>query len=86
MHSPFAILGLNEDATVEQVKGAWRGLARVHHPDAGGKVEEFERYRAAYAEALREAEHRPCPECGGTGKISHTIGFSTVTSPCPRCS
>lgn len=86
MSNPFAILGLSEDATVEQVKVAWRGLARVHHPDAGGKVEDFERYRAAFTEAVGEAERRPCPECHGTGKVPHTVGFSTIHVPCSRCS
>jgi hypothetical protein len=31
--NPFTVLGLPLDATPETIKGAWRGLARQHHPD-----------------------------------------------------
>lgn len=33
---PYAILGLNPSATHDDIKAAWRRLARIHHPDRKG--------------------------------------------------
>ena len=46
------VLGLGLNATEEQVKTAYRRLARRHHPDVGGDAEEFKRVHAAYEMAL----------------------------------
>ena len=32
----YVRLGVAEDASTEQIRGAYRGLARMHHPDRGG--------------------------------------------------
>lgn len=37
----FNELGLNDDANEEDVKKAYRELALIHHPDKGGKQEDF---------------------------------------------
>lgn len=37
----FTILGISEDADESQVKSAYKKLALTHHPDRGGKQEEF---------------------------------------------
>lgn len=37
----FNILGLNENATEDNVKISYRKLANIHHPDKGGKQEKF---------------------------------------------
>jgi DnaJ domain len=47
----FAVLGLGPDATIDQVKGRYRDLAKRHHPDRGGDAAEFRRIVAAYDEA-----------------------------------
>ena len=31
--SPFAILGVSEKATFDEIKSAYRKLAMIHHPD-----------------------------------------------------
>jgi curved DNA-binding protein CbpA len=60
---PYAVLGLHAEATPEQVRHAYRGLVRRHHPDTrgapttradacapvDGATEELERVLAAYA-------------------------------------
>jgi hypothetical protein len=38
--------------TVEQIKGAYRDLARQHHPDLGGDLETMKALNAAYHKAL----------------------------------
>jgi hypothetical protein len=42
------VLGVGPDATVEEIKQAYRRLARQHHPDAGGDAEQFHRIQQAY--------------------------------------
>ena len=41
-------LGVAADADADAIKTAYRRLARVHHPDAGGNAEQFNRVAAAY--------------------------------------
>jgi len=41
-------LGVAADADADAIKTAYRNLARVHHPDAGGDAEQFNRVAAAY--------------------------------------
>ena len=48
----WEVLGISPSADDETIRAAYRDLARKHHPDAGGDVEEFHRIRAAYDAAL----------------------------------
>lgn len=38
---PYSVLGVKRSATERQVRDAFRRLSKVHHPDAGGKTEQF---------------------------------------------
>ena len=49
----FRVLHLRETAPVELIEGAYRILARLNHPDAGGSTEVMQELNGAYA-ALRE--------------------------------
>ncbi len=52
----YRILGISRNATAEQVKQAYRALAKQHHPDLrqdGASVERFHAVQAAY-ETLRD--------------------------------
>lgn len=49
----WEVLGLHDRATLEQVRDAYRALARAHHPDAGGTHEEFVRIQSAYDVAMK---------------------------------
>jgi hypothetical protein len=48
----FVRLGVSRDATVDQIKSAFRQLARQMHPDAGGNAGDFARLREAYEQAI----------------------------------
>jgi hypothetical protein len=44
----YRVLGVTRDATAEDIKRAYRKLAREHHPDHGGDPEAFRQIRDAY--------------------------------------
>lgn len=51
----WEVLGVERDATSEEVMGAYRELARIHHPDAGGSHERMVEINAALSVAKGEA-------------------------------
>jgi molecular chaperone DnaJ len=53
----YDILGVPKSATADEVKKAFRRLARKHHPDAGGSEEKFKELNEAY-EVLSDPEKR----------------------------
>ena len=48
------VLGLNANATKQDVKRAYRSLSKKHHPDAGGKQENFVKINKAYKNAISQ--------------------------------
>lgn len=49
----WEVLGLpNAETNAVAINNAFRALARVHHPDAGGQVADFQRLQRAYEEGL----------------------------------
>lgn len=53
----YDILGVKRDASADDIKKAFRKLARKHHPDAGGSEEKFKEINEAY-EVLSDADKR----------------------------
>jgi DnaJ family protein A protein 2 len=53
----YGLLGLQRNASVDEVKKAYRKEALVKHPDRGGNKEEFQKMQAAY-EVLSDPEKR----------------------------
>jgi molecular chaperone DnaJ len=53
----YDILGVKKDASPDDIKKAFRRLARKHHPDAGGDEERFKEINQAY-EVLSDTEKR----------------------------
>lgn len=51
--TPFAELGLDDDASAEAVREARRRLAKDHHPDRGGDADRMRSINVAAAKALR---------------------------------
>lgn len=47
------VLGVSPQATEDDVRAAYRQLAKVHHPDAGGTHENFVAVQQAYERALQ---------------------------------
>ena len=86
MSKAFATLGLPDTATPDEVKAKWRELCMIHHPDRGGNAVEFNTIRKAYKVAMEEAsEPKPCGSCKGSGKVTQTMGWSSIELPCQAC-
>lgn len=48
MRDPYQILGVAKTATADEIKSAYRKLAKKHHPDLGGDQEKFKELNEAY--------------------------------------
>ena len=46
--NPYDILGIQPNASNEEIKKAYRKLSLKHHPDRGGDEEKFKELSAAY--------------------------------------
>ena len=53
----YDVLGVKKDASADDIKKAFRKLARKHHPDVGGSEEKFKEINEAY-EVLSDKEKR----------------------------
>jgi DnaJ-class molecular chaperone len=53
----YDVLGLTKDATTDDIKKAYRKLAREHHPDKRGDPEKFRKVQEAY-EVLSDPQKR----------------------------
>ena len=53
----YSTLGVAVSATPEEIKSAYRKLAKQHHPDLGGDVTKFQQISEAY-ETLADADKR----------------------------
>lgn len=60
-------LGLSKDAGPDEIKKAYRSLARTHHPDKGGDAEKFKKVQEAY-ETLSDPEKRQNYDQFGTAE------------------
>lgn len=52
---PFVVLGVAPDSSAQEIRYAWRQLAKKYHPDAGGDAQQMVRLNDALAQALETA-------------------------------
>lgn len=57
MNDYYQILGVSENASEQELKSAFRRLAKQHHPDTGGDPESFKKLNEAYT-VLSNPEQR----------------------------
>ena len=65
----YKVLGVSRNATDEEIKKAYRKLARTNHPDAGGDEEKFKEINEAY-EVLSDKKKRDLYDQYGTANAN----------------
>ena len=70
MTDHYKTLGIERDATSEQIRKAYRKLAQTMHPDKNGGVDEFQRLQEAYA-ILGDPDKRRAYDAGETVTGQH---------------
>jgi len=58
MIDPYKVLGLEKNATIEEINAAYKKAARWAHPDGGGSAEEFDEIRQAHLILLDPKKRR----------------------------
>lgn len=66
----YKTLGVPRTATADEIKKAFRKLARTHHPDAGGDEAKFKELNEAY-EVLSDDKKRKLYDQYGTANENH---------------
>lgn len=80
MQNPYQTLGINKDATADEIKRAYRKLASQHHPDRGGDTQRFQEIQVAY-DTLSDAQRRAMydnPGFGGGFRADAPFDFQTI--------
>lgn len=57
MINPYETLNLPKDCNIEQIKKAYKNMAKIHHPDTGGESEQFALIKLAY-DTLKDKKKR----------------------------
>jgi len=57
MTNPYDVLGVASSSSDEEIKTAYRKLAKKHHPDAGGDQKRFAEISSAY-DSIKDADAR----------------------------
>ena len=68
MENLYSILGVSKEATEQEIKKAYRKLAKQHHPDRGGDENKFKEISFAY-EVLSDSERRTKYDQTGNTKV-----------------
>jgi DnaJ-class molecular chaperone len=80
MQNLYQTLGVNRDATPDEIKRAYRKLASQHHPDRGGDTQKFQEIQVAY-DTLGDAQKRAAydnPGFGGGFRADAPFDFQTI--------
>ena len=84
-YDPHLVLGLEQDATAEAVRTAFRSLARQHHPDRGGDVAHFQRIQAAHDALVGVGSDAGCVLPFGCAQCPSRGGNSASRKDVVRC-
>lgn len=54
----YEILGIDKSASSDDIKAAFKKLAKIHHPDIGGDIEKFKQINEAYSVLIDPSSRR----------------------------
>ena len=63
----YKILGVDKNASQQDIKKAFRNSAKKHHPDKGGDPEEFKKLNNAYETLGNEQKRSQYDQSGAAG-------------------
>lgn len=75
MSDYYDVLGISKNASLEEIKNAYKRLAKTHHPDRGGKKEEFQKIQQAY-ETLSNHDKRHQYDNPIQNNMDNIFGFN----------
>jgi curved DNA-binding protein len=89
MTDPWQILGVDRNATSDDVKKAYRKLAKDHHPDLGGDPDRFREIQQAYDQISNPQPHQYQPQQPPPGfehfeELFQNIGVNFGWRPRPQ--
>jgi len=70
MQNPYQTLGVDRNASPDEIKRAYRRLASKHHPDRGGDTKTFQDIQTAY-DTLSDPQRRAAYDNPGFGGFSN---------------
>ena len=62
MNDPHSVLGVSRTASDDEIKQAYRKLAKEHHPDRGGDEDKFKAINEAYDYIKNPPQEQPQPD------------------------
>lgn len=77
MQDHYSTLGVNKNASADEIKSAFRKLAKQHHPDLGGDQAKFQQINEAY-ETLSDPQKRAAYD---NPRPQHGFGFGGGQGP-----
>ena len=89
MLDPYSVLGVSRDASMDEIKKAYRSLSRKYHPDANinnpnkdQAEEKFKQIQQAYDQIVKEKERGTCSDSwsGGYGYDPYGRGYQSQTN------
>ncbi len=85
---PYKILGIDANATPEEIRRAYRKMAKKYHPDSGGDVRAFQQVQQAHAILTGKASRPPTgkPKQPDPGSPPSSAGQSPHDQPNPSSS
>lgn len=81
MSDLYERLGLEKDASTEEIRRAYKDLARVKHPDRGGDAEEFKKIQEAHEVLTDEERRRIYDMTGGLEEMPPGVGMAAGGIP-----
>lgn len=86
MNNYYDDLGIKSGSSLNEIKSAFRKLARKHHPDLGGDVAEFRKVDRAYKVLSDEDKRREYDRMGHETYKSHQEQGGATEDPIPNWS
>lgn len=77
MNDPYEVLGVPKDASIDDIKKAFRKLSHQHHPDKGGEAKKFQEINQAYqilSDPQKRAQFDQFGSAGGPGMGGNPFG------------